>query len=608
MHNYGDRTRVSKGNVERYCTGCYLSLMSLGNKHHLFTEGILLAACYCATIHTAHAQGAASGRILVQKTRRADNQKVLSAIAANGAAVSRTIPAIDTFVVTVPQPALKGVMRALSNSGLFTVVETDDLARGGGVPNDPGYSSQWHLPAINAAGAWDITTGAASVPIAMIDSGVNPYHSDLASKLIAGWSFLLGNNNTADVQGHGTATAGVAAAAGNNANGVAGVSWLSPIMPLVVLNSSDYAAYSDIANAITYAADHGVRIINVSIGGSTASSTLQNAVNYAWNKGAVVFASAMNNSTSTPYYPAACDKVVAVSATEPSDTLSSFSNYGTWIDLAAPGNNILTTDNGGGYSSWYGTSFSSPIAAGTAALALSKNPGLTASSLVTLLEQNADDIGAPGFDTSFGWGRVNAYRVAIAAAASYSADSIAPSISIVSPIGGSAVSGVVQIQGSATDNVGITRVELWVDGRFDSTCGSVTFSCSWNAGAAAPGSHSLTVKAFDAAGNMGSASESLGIAASTINDTQAPSVQITSPSNNATVTGGVSISAVASDYVGVSQICLYVDGVLVFNGTSSSAAYTWNSKKGGKGAHNISAKAWDAAGNVASTSITVNAR
>src|SRR6202040_394826 len=137
--------------------------------------------------------------------------------------------------------------------------------------------------------------------------------------------------------GHGTAVSGAAAAATDNFIGVAGVSWANPILPLAGLDSSDYALYSDIASAITYAADHGARIASISIGGSTASSTLQSAVDYAWNKGTVIFAAAMTNSNSTPNYPAACNNVVAISATEPSDTLASFSNYGNWIDLSAPG-------------------------------------------------------------------------------------------------------------------------------------------------------------------------------------------------------------------------------------------------------------------------------
>jgi subtilisin family serine protease len=209
--------------------------------------------------------------------------------------------------------------------------------------------------------------------------------------------------------------AGAIGAASNNGIGVAGVSWLSRIMPLLVVDEHDFAAYSHIAEAILYAADHGIRIINISIGGNGQSAALQSAVDYAWSKGALIFAPAMNYSVSTRYYPAACDHVIAVSATDSNDHLASFSNYGNWIALAAPGTGILTTANGGGYGYLSGTSFSSPIAAGVAALILAINPSLTNVQLVSLLERSADDIGDPGYDTSFGWGRVNAFRaVAVA--------------------------------------------------------------------------------------------------------------------------------------------------------------------------------------------------
>ena len=176
----------------------------------------------------------------------------------------------------------------------------------------------------------------------------------------------------------------------------------------------DQAAYSDIAEAIQYAADRGVRVINISIGGAVQSPTLQSAVDYAWNKGALIFASAMNNSAPDPYYPAACNHVMAVSATDSSDHLASFSNYGNWIAISAPGVGILTTVNGGGYAYWFGTSFSSPIVAGVAALSLAVNPALTNIELVTILAKSADDIGPPGYDTSFGWGRVNALNAVTA--------------------------------------------------------------------------------------------------------------------------------------------------------------------------------------------------
>jgi thermitase len=285
-------------------------------------------------------------------------------------------------------------------------------------PNDPNFPSQWHLNKLQAPDAWSITLGSAGVPIAIIDSGADSSQPDLAPKLIPGWNFLTGTANTADTgcnTGHGTAVSGAAGAATNNLIGGAGVAWANMIMPLVVTNSSCVAMYSDIASAINYAADHGVRIINISIGGSTASSTLQSAVDYAWGKGAVIFAAAGNNSSSTPIYPAACNHVVSVSATVSNDTLASFSNYGSWIDLSAPGDMILTTQVGGSYGYWYGTSLASPIAAAVGALALSANPSLSATALVSLLEQNSDDLGTPGYDQYFGWGRVNAHKAVSAA-------------------------------------------------------------------------------------------------------------------------------------------------------------------------------------------------
>jgi len=569
----------------------------------------VLALCYVLAPAVMFSQGPpehAPGRILAQKTLHTDDGAARKAFSDHGAKVSSYISQLGVYVLSVPEPELQNAMRKLNETGLFTYTETDGVARGGGsVPNDPDLPLQWHLTTINAAAAWSITTGNASVPIAMVDSGVDTTHPDLASKLIPGWSFLLNSSNTADVLGHGTATAGTTAAATNNGVGIAGVGWNNPIMPLVVLDSSDYATYSNIASAIAFAADHGVRIINVSIGGSTSSSTLQSAVTYAWNKGAVVFAAAMNFATSAPYYPAACEYAVAVSATEPNDTLASFSDFGAWIDLSAPGDNIYTTDSAGGYQYWYGTSFSAPIAAAVGALALSINPALSAQSLVTLLEQNSDDIGPAGYDTSFGWGRINAYKAALAASASLSSDTTPPSVSIATPAAGATVSGVVAIAGTATDNVGVVSVQLWIDGALNSTCASVAFSCSWNSAAYAAGNHTVKVEAFDAAGNMGSASETLAVASSTPPDTTPPTVNITNPLAGATVSGSVAVKVAASDNVGVTQVSVSIDGVLKATLTSAPYTYSWNTKKYASGSHTIGAKAWDAAGNTATASITV---
>ena len=319
-------------------------------------------------------------------------------------------------MLEVPEQSSDAILQSLVRTGRFDYVERDYFARTAAVPNDPSYVGQWHLPKIHSAEAWDVTTGSSSVVVAVIDSGIDGKHPDLEAKLVPGWNFVNGNADTTDVLGHGTAVAGTLAAVSNNGIGVAGVSWASLVMPLVVVDDSNYAAYSNIAEAIQYAADHGVRVINISIGGPCASSLLQSAVDYAWGKGAVIFSSAMNDGAAAPYYPAAANHVVAVSATDDNDQLAAFSNFGSWISLSAPGTDILTTMSGGGYGFWYGTSFSSPIAAGVAALCLAVNPALGNAGLVSLLEQTADDLGPPGWDLAFGWGRINAYRAVLAAA------------------------------------------------------------------------------------------------------------------------------------------------------------------------------------------------
>src|SRR5579872_2945539 len=547
------------------------------------------------------------GRLLAKPMDNVPDATVAVLLAMTGTKVHHKIDGINILVLDVPDAALDAIAGALSKTGKFAFVERDFVAHASATPDDPDFVSQWHLATIQAPSAWNLTKGSASIPIAIIDSGADPNQPDLAPKLIAGWNFLTGTSNASDTgcnTGHGTAVAGAAGAATNNLIGVAGVGWNNPIMPLVVTSSGCFAYYSDMANAINYAADHGVRIINISIEGSSASSTLQTAVNYAWSKGAVIFAAAGNSSSSSPVYPAACTNVVAVSATEPNDTLASFSNYGSWIDLSAPGDMIMTTQVGGSYGDWWGTSLASPIAAGVGALALSANPSLTASALVSLLEKNSDDLGSPGFDQYFGWGRVNAYK-AVSAAAGVATDTTPPTVAISSPLAGAIVSGTaVLVSGLATDNVGVTKTEFYVDGGLYSTGTTGTFSFSWNSAGKANGAHTLVVKAYDAAGNAGSASVTVTVSNS---DTTPPTVAISSPLAGATVSGtAVPVTGVATDNVGVTKTEFYVDGALYITGTTGTFSFSWNSAGKANGAHTLMVKAYDAAGNAGSASVTVN--
>src|SRR5215813_11297955 len=390
-----------------------------------------------------------AGRLLAQPVDHAPQWVVDKLVGLFGGKVHHKIDALNVSVLELPEPAADRAADALMKSGGFRFVERDFIAHQSATPNDPDFGSQWHLAKIQAASAWSVTEGSTNVPIAIIDSGADAAQPDLAPKLIPGWNFLTGTAKTADTgcnTGHGTAVSG-AAAATNNLTGVAGVGWANPIMPLVVTSSSCFAYYSDMASAITYAVDHGVRIINISITGTGISTTLQSAVDYAWSKGAVIFAAAGNSGNSTPNYPAACNNVLGVSATEPTDTIASFSNHGNWISLSAPGDQIFTTQVGGTYGNWWGTSLASPIAAAVGALALSANPSLTNAQLVSLLQKNSDDLGSPGFDQYFGYGRVNAYKAVLAAQSMISsANSTPPAVSITAPLSGASVSGTISVQ------------------------------------------------------------------------------------------------------------------------------------------------------------------
>ncbi|MEJ2201572.1 MAG: S8 family serine peptidase [Desulfuromonadaceae bacterium] len=545
------------------------------------------------------------GELLVQFEVGLPKAAMAGEMQRHGASVVESLPRIRVHRLKVNEANREQVKAALSHNPHVTFVEDNFIAFSSYIPNDTSFANQWHLPKISAPEGWDISTGSSLVPIAIIDSGVDSSHPDLAGKLISGYNFLGGNTDTSDVLGHGTAVAGSAAASSNNSLGVAGVAWDNPIMPLVVLDASDYASYYNIASAIIYAVDNGAKVINISIGGSSSSSTLQYAVDYAWNNGAVIFASAMNYGTSTPYYPAACNHVLAVSATDKNDAKASFSNYGSWIDIAAPGYYIYTTNRGGGYGYWNGTSFSSPIAAGLAGLIWSVNPLLTNEEVVNLLQNNADDLGAAGFDELFGYGRINVLASLQAAQEFVPVpDSTSPTVTLTSPGDSSTISGTLTINAVASDDSEVAKVELYVNNQLLATDVSPAYSFNWDTLTVAEGWYVLQAKAYDTSGNVGQ-SESVQVLVSNPVDNQAPVATIISPLPGESSKKLFKITATATDNVGVSQLDLFIDGSLVQSVAGDLVSYTWVVRKASAGAHTISVKAYDAVGQVGTDSITV---
>jgi thermitase len=273
--------------------------------------------------------------------------------------------------------------------------EPNFIVRTAFTPNDPRYASQYAPKKIFADIGWAAVQGSANIRIAIIDTGVDGGHPDLAGKLVPGYNFVHNTANAHDDHGHGTHCAGIAAAATNNGIGIAGVGFNSSIMPIKVLSSTGSGTSSNVANGIIWAANNGAHVISLSLGSTSFSEAIRDAVDYAWNKGSLVVGAAGNNGNSTPFYPAAYDNAISVGSTDANDQRSSFSNFGTWVDVAAPGSSIDSTLRGGGYGLMSGTSMAAPHVAGQAALLWAQlGVGTSVSMVRQKIESTTDPVGS----------------------------------------------------------------------------------------------------------------------------------------------------------------------------------------------------------------------
>ncbi|MBZ2208716.1 S8 family serine peptidase [Massilia soli] len=522
----------------------------------------------------------------------------------------------NLHVIDLPGHASEiAILKQLEHRPEFKFAELDRLVESTMAVNDPYIGSAWHINKIGAPAAWDSTRGS-GITIAILDSGIESTHPDLKANLVAGRNIYNNNTDVSDICGHGTAVAGAAAAASNNGIGVAGTAGAAKIMPLRIAYwnttySSCYASYSTIAAGITYAADNGARVANASYARLAASSAVLSAARYMKSKGGLVFVSAGNANVDEKI--TADPALIVVSATTSSDARASFSSYGAAVSLAAPGSGIWTTGRNATYLSKNGTSFSSPIAAGVAAMMMAARPDLKPDTIQSLMYSTAVDLGSAGRDVYFGHGRVNA-AAAVAAAKSYgvTSDTTAPKAAISAPLGNASVSGAVAVNVGASDNVGVARVELKANGTVVAVDSAAPYSFSWNSTGVANGMANLVAVAYDAAGNSGSsASVAVNVANATTTtttvDTVKPTITITNPVAG-NVSGRVTISISVtdnSDVAGIRQQLL-IDGVLRAYGSGGTLAWTWNAAKYTAGSHTIRVTAKDKAGNLAEKTLVVN--
>jgi len=342
-----------------------------------------------------------------------DSGKLVNTVSMDGrvAAVVADIP-LEVTSVFVSKVEISRLSRYIEPNVRFQVDFT---------PNDPYWSLQWGPQKIEADWAWNTTTGNSSVIVAVVDTGIDYTHPDLAANYAPlGYDWVNNDPDPMDDFGHGTHVAGTIAAVINNGIGIAGLAKVR-IMAEKVMDASGSGSLSDVVRGIVHAVDRGAKIINLSLGSYVKSELLHEAVKYAHDHGVLVVASAGNDATSVKSYPAAYDEVVAVSATDEFDKPAAFSNYGDWVDVAAPGVKIYSTmptyhvtmNNNGfnlNYDYMSGTSMACPHVVGVAALIWSQFPDMTRDQVLAQLQYSADDLGELGFDVYYGFGRVNAMK------------------------------------------------------------------------------------------------------------------------------------------------------------------------------------------------------
>jgi len=327
-----------------------------------------------------------------------------------GGTVIKQLSAINAVVVKTAEDRVEAFMDEMRKNSLIRYVERNGMITLDLTPNDPYWYLQWGPQTIRADLAWDTQIGSSTILVAVVDTGIDYTHDDLAANYVTGgYDWVNDDNDPMDDNGHGTHCMGIIAAELNNEIGIAGLAQVN-VMAEKSLDEYGVGTFEDAVLAVTHAAEMGANIISCSWGSYVDSSAMHDAFIYAYNLGALSVASAGNDNTNEPHYPAAYPEVISVAATDSSDQKWMWSNWGDTIELAAPGVDILSASLGNSYAYKSGTSMSVPHVSGVAALIWSQFPEYTHDQVRVILRSSADDLGDPGWDQYYGFGRVNAYQ------------------------------------------------------------------------------------------------------------------------------------------------------------------------------------------------------
>lgn len=379
----------------------------------------------------------APDQVLIRFKPNLRTQLIDDTLALYGTETIKRIPQLNVYQVKIPAWAsVEEMAYALSRNPDVDYAGPNYIARIAVTPNDalfryqyalnntgqdigaPGSPSGKARADIQATAGWEETKGEATTIIAIVDSGIDLDHPDIRNKIVSGGRDIYNDDwDATDDNGHGTYVAGLAAADTNNDEGMAGVAWNCKILPVKVTDPEGSAYYSDVIAGIIWAADYGAQVINISLGGDAPDDALRDALRYAYDKGVVVVASAGNDDTAV-FYPAAYDAYcLAVAATDYNDTRTPWSCFGPEVDVAAPGEWVLSI-----VPTWYwgpdylpyafgdGTSASAPHVAGLAALLKSLKPWLSVDDIMNIIRFSSDDVNSgeyPGRDDYIGYGRIN---------------------------------------------------------------------------------------------------------------------------------------------------------------------------------------------------------